>query len=143
MFKRTILAIVAVFVAWRVMDYLLHSVILMKTYEATAQMWRPMEEMKMGLMLLVGLVAASVFVGIYTMLIRPKSLLTGVIYGGLFGLGTGFSMGFGTYSYMPIPFHLAFSWFLGSVAEALVAGLLVGWIIKGQSVVLPTEPAKG
>lgn len=128
--KRLLLAILAVFVAWQVLDFVIHGLMLMKTYEATAQLWRPMEEMKMGLMRLVGLVGATVFVVIYAAMIRPKSVGAGVIYGTLFGLGTGFSMGFGTYAVMPIPFPLAMTWFLGSVVEAAVGGWLAGWIVK-------------
>ena len=39
-------------------------------------------------------------------------------------------MGFGSYSYMPIPLTLAWSWFLGSWVEAITAGAIVGAIIK-------------
>jgi hypothetical protein len=130
MFKRMLFAIVAVFVAWQVMDVILHGVILMKTYEATASLWRPMNEMKGGLMRLVGAVASVAFVAIYATMIRPKSAAAGLIYGTLFGLGTGFSMGIGSYCYMPIPLSLAVAWFLGSVVECAVAGLLAGWIVK-------------
>lgn len=41
-------------------------------------------------------------------------------------------MGYGTYSFMPIPYLLALGWFLGTVVETTVAGALVGWIIKEE-----------
>ena len=44
----------------------------------------------------------------------------------------GVSMGFGTYCVMPIPVGLAIGWCLGSVVECLVAGLLVGLILKAD-----------
>jgi len=53
----------------------------MKTYEATAQLWRPEAEMKMGLMRLVSLVQAAVVVVIYATMVRPKSVGAGLIYG--------------------------------------------------------------
>ena len=130
MTKRNVLAIIAVFVVWQVLDFLLHGVILKSTYEATAALWRPMAEMKMGLMRVVGLVAAVCFVCLYAWLVRPKCWATGLSYGLIFGVGTGFSMGFGTYCVMPIPQSLAVGWFVGSVVNAGVAGLLVGWIVK-------------
>ena len=128
--KKTILSILAVFFAWSVMDFVIHGVILKASYEATAHLWRPMAEMKMGLMHVVVFIAASVFVLIYAWLIGGKSLARGLKYGLLYGLAAGVSMGYGSYSYMPITYHIALVWFLGSLVEMTVAGLIVGAIIK-------------
>ena len=57
--KRIVFAVITVFVAWQILDLVIHGLLLMKTYEATASLWRPMTEMKFGLMRLVGLVAAA------------------------------------------------------------------------------------
>jgi hypothetical protein len=95
-----------------------------------AEMWRPMEEMKMPLMYLVTLISAVAFVLIYGLLISPKSMATGIKYGVLFGVACGISMGFGTYSVQAIPVSLAWSWFLGTLAETVVAGGIVGVIVK-------------
>jgi len=50
----------------------------------------------------------------------------------VFGVGAGMSMGFGSYSVMPLPSAIAWWWFLGSVAEAVVAGWITGMIVKKQ-----------
>jgi uncharacterized membrane protein YhfC len=128
--KRIILGIVAVFVAWQVLDIILHGVILASTYKATAELWRPMPEMKMGLMKLVCLVSAACFVCLYAWLVRPKSWAAGLSYGLVFGVATGIGMGFGTFCVMPIPQSLAMAWFIGTIVETAAAGLLVGWIVK-------------
>lgn len=128
--KRILLAIVAVFVAWSILDFVIHGVLLQPTYMETSSLWRPMEDMKMGLMHVVTLLFGIFFVLIYGLLIANKSLATGIKYGVLFGLATGISMGYGSYSYMPIPYYLALSWFLGALVEAVVAGVIVGAIIK-------------
>jgi len=130
MTKRIILAIVAVFIAWAVMDYILHGVILQSTYEATAQMWRPMDQMHIPLMYFVTLVFTVCFVLIYGFLVGRKSVASGLKFGVLFGLATGFSMGFGSYSYLPIPLSLALAWFFGVWIEAVIGGAIVGAIIK-------------
>lgn len=130
MLKRTILAIVAVFGAWTALDFVIHGLILKANYEATAHLWRPMAEMKMGLMHVVVFIAASAFVLIYAWLIGPKSVANGVKYGVLYGIAAGVSMGYGSYAYMPITYHIALVWFLGSLVEMTIAGLLVGAIIK-------------
>lgn len=130
MIKRMLLAVVAVFIAWSILDYIIHGVLLQPTYEATANLWRPMEEMKMPLMYVVTLLFTACFVAIYGFLVTEKSLVSGIKFGALFGLAIGISMGFGSYSYMPIPLTLAWSWFFGSLFEALAAGAIVGAIIK-------------
>ncbi len=54
----------------------------------------------------------------------------GLKYGLLFGLSAGVPMGYGSYSVMPIPYYMAFTWCFGSVVEALVGGLIIGSIIR-------------
>ena len=70
------------------------------------------------------------FVLIYKRLITNKSMINAVQYGVLFGIGVGISMGYGTYSVMPIPYTMAITWFFGVLVEAVAAGVLVGVIIK-------------
>jgi len=130
MAKRTIWAVVTVCIAWSILDFILHGLILRSTYQATANLWRPMDQLNMPLMYFVTLIFAACFVLIYGFLVGRKSLATGIRFGALFGLATGISMGFGSYIYMPIPLTLAWSWFFGSWIEAIAAGAIVGAIMK-------------
>jgi len=79
----------------------------------------------------VSLLSSIFFVWIYYALIN-KSMKNALLYGLFYGLTTGISMGYGTYSFMPIPYLLALGWFLGTVLETVVAGALLGWIIKEE-----------
>ena len=130
MWKRVVLAVLAVFVAWSVIDLIVHNLILCGAYEATSQLWRPMEEMCWSGMYVVGLIAAACFVLIYWLLISPKSLNVGLVYGLIFGVGAGASMGFGSYTVMPLTFGMASGWFLGTLVDAVVGGALVALIVK-------------
>ena len=132
MLKRTILAVVVTFIAWSILDFVIHGVLLQPTYEATASLWRPMDEMNMPLMYLVTLAYMACFVALYAVFVGEKSISTGIKFGALFGLATGISMGFGSYSYIPIPLSLASSWFAGTLVQSIVAGGLVGAIIKPE-----------
>ena len=129
MLKKSIWAIIAVFVAWSILDFLIHGVLLKSTYQATANLWRPEDEMNMLLMSVVTLIFSICFVAIYSYLIHPKSLAAGIKYGLIFGIATGVSMGFGSYCYMPIPMSLAVSWFVASVVELTLSGGLVGLLV--------------
>ncbi len=128
--KRTLLAMLAVFVLWSAMDFVIHGLVLASPYALTPQLWRPMMEMKTGLMYATVLIAAASFVGIYAWFIADKSVKTAVRYGLVFGIGSGISMGYGSYSVMPLPSEIALGWFVGSLIEAIAAGWITGMIVK-------------
>ncbi|MBL7959732.1 hypothetical protein JNL27_05765 [bacterium] len=130
MTKKLLLAFVAVFVTWQILDFVIHNMLLMKAYEASASMWRPMEEMKMGLMIFVSAVSAFIFVWVYAKFVSPKSMMIGLQYGIILGVSFGIGMGYGTYAVQPLPYNIALSWFLGTIVELGVAGLLTGLIVK-------------
>lgn len=130
MLKRILLATVAIFVVWEVLDFVIHGLILREAYAASPGLWRPMADMKMGLMYIVGAIAAFCFAGVYGWLVRPKSLNAALKFGLLFGVGAGVSMGYGTFAVMPIPYVMAFTWFAGTLVQALMGSLLAGLIIR-------------
>ncbi len=130
MLKRILLATLAVFVAWQILDYIIHYVILMDAYEETKDLWRPMEEFKYVAMYVSAILVTFFFTAIYGWLVKPKSMKNALLYGFLFGLAFGTSMGYGSYSTMPIPYFMAFTWFVGTTIECIVAGLLLGLIVK-------------
>ncbi len=133
MVKKSVLAIIAVFIVWSILDFVIHGVLLSEAYKATAELWRPMEEMKMGLMRIVVLISTVMFVLIYTLFINEKNMKTALKYGILFGISLGIGMGYGTYAVMPIPYSMAFTWFWGALIEASIGGLLLGLIVRDAS----------
>lgn len=130
MVKRLIVAVIAIFLTWSVWDFVIHGLILQSTYAATAALWRPMTEMKMGLMHGVTAVVAVAFAVLYASLVSPKTVASGLRYGLLFGAASGISMGLGTYSVMPIPLSLAVVWCAGTLVGMAIAGLIAGAIIR-------------
>lgn len=78
--KKFILAVIAVFVAWSVLDMIIHGLILEPLYKQSAQLWRPEGEMMMGLMYIVTLLFSIFFVWIYYALIN-KSLKNAILFG--------------------------------------------------------------
>ena len=72
--KKIALSTIAVFAAWSVIDFIIHGMILSSSYAATASLWRPMAEMKMGVMYLAVFISAFAFVMIFAMIALIKSL---------------------------------------------------------------------
>jgi len=138
--KRVASATAAVFVVWAALDFVIHGVILRDLYAATANLWRPMAEMKMGVMYVAVLAAAFVFVFIYARLVAEKSVARGTFFGTLWGVGVGVGMGYGSYAVMPIPYFMALTWFLGTVVEGFAAGLVAGLIVRDRAAGFSTRP---
>ena len=130
MLKRGIVACGATFLVWSVLDFVIHGVLLKDEYQATLHLWRGEEHVKLLLLSFVTLVFSICFVAIYGLLIKGRSVATGIKFGVLLGVASGVSMGFGSYSYMPIPLSLAWSWAVGTFFEIVVAGALVGAIMR-------------
>jgi hypothetical protein len=130
MTKKTLLAVIAIFVLWSLLDLILHVGILGPVYQATAELWRAPSMMKPGYIHVAVLLSSIAFTAIYAGLIKDKRLGTGLSFGFLWGVAHGFAMGFCTYAVQPIPFELAVIWTLGSVVKATLAGLLLGAMIK-------------
>lgn len=128
--KRTILAVAAVFLAWSLLDVVIHQLILMGEYGATADLWRPPDEIMIGLIYVVTLISAGVFVSIYKLLICRKELGRAIQYGLLYGVAVGIGMGYGSYAVMPLTQTIALTWFLSTVVQGGVAGALLGLIVK-------------
>ena len=128
--KKYLLGSLVVFIAWSILDFVIHGKLLSPTYMATASLWRPMDQMNMGLMTLVRALVALAFSAIYVYQIKGSSVSAGAKYGLLFGLAMGIHSGLGSYGYMPIPMSLACGWLLANVASGVVGGALLGWIAK-------------
>ena len=130
MLKKYLFSVVLVFVLWSVLEFVIHGIILSQAYQATAALWRPTAEMKLGLIYLSTFITVVAFTGIYALLVNPKSIKNGALYGLLLGLISGVGMSLGSYSVMPITVQMAVVWFLGVVFEMTVAGLCIGAILK-------------
>ena len=128
--KRCLLAWLAVYVAWSILDGLGHGLAFQSLYADRPAVWRPQTEIKIGVIYLGVLIASGSFVGVYSRFIANKSVKTGVHYGLIFGIGAGASMAAGGYAVHPIQWELAVGWFLLTVIEATVGGWLVGLIAK-------------
>ena len=132
MLKGIVLAIIAIFIAWSALDFVIHGVLLKETYEATAHLWRTMQDTNMMLMHAITLALAVFFVLLYHLCVSEKSVSMGLKLGVLFGVSAGI-MAASAYVYMPISLTLAIDWFVGTLVKFVVAGWLVGLFVKSEA----------
>jgi len=129
MLKRVLLSCLFIFIAWTALDLLLHRFALASLYEQNPRLWRPVDQLNVALIYIVIFGLIAVFIGVYQILVRPKSLRAGIRLGAFMGFALGISAGFGTYIHMPIPFALACGWLIGGWLKGLAAGAIIGKLI--------------
>ena len=136
---RLIISAVVVFIVFQIMEYIVNEVILKSTYVSLASVWRPEAELysKMWIMTVTSLVWSFLFVYFYAKACKSGGLMTGIRYGVLMGLFFVFPMSYNWYVILPIPYHLALSWFLYGMGEVIIAGIIVALLYKP----LPTADA--
>ena len=127
--KKIIISSVVIFILWSIIDFLIHGLYLKEAYIETAHLWRSEEEIKMILNSVVVLIAASIFTSIYALLVDRKTMSSALIYGLLFGLSAGITMGYGFYAFSPIPYSMAATWFVINLVEGLVAGVILSMLL--------------
>ena len=128
--KRFLMAWLGVFFAWAILDGIVHGLIFGGMYSALPGVWRPRAEIKVGVIYAGVLTTAAAFVAIYAVQIRSRGLVAGLLFGLLYGVATGASLACGGYAVHPIQAELALGWFVLSVIEGAVAGIIVGWTIR-------------
>ena len=129
--KQRLISMILIIIGWMALDYLFHGVLLMSTYQATASLWRPMAEMGNGLMQVMTVVIALIFVLTYCQLVSKKNMGNGIKLGGLIGVITGL-LAAESFAYMPIPVNLAVMWFVASFVKFLLAGVVVGKVVTTE-----------
>ena len=129
---KSLIALVVIFILWTVLDLVGHGVLLTPLYQSTPQLWRPLPEMKTGLLHLVRFVAVLGFVGVYACLVTERTLARAMRYGFIYGLAASTGMGFGCYACMPMSLELAWGWFALSMVAHLSGAFLLGLIVASK-----------
>jgi hypothetical protein len=130
--KKWVIASLVIFVVDQILSYLFHGVFMSGVYEATAHLWRPMEEMNrmMWMMWISGLVWSFLFVYIFAKGYEGKGIMEGVRFGLIVGVFFSLPMSLGTYASMPITGGIAAAWFIYGVIDITILGILAAVLYK-------------
>ncbi len=128
--KRFIIASLAVFAGFEIIDTIVHVGILSKTYQSLNNVWRPDMMSKMWIMHLGSIILAFLFTYIFIRGYENKGIAEGVRYGIIIGLFSNIPYGFYSYAMYPIPFSLCLQWFAYGMIEFIICGLIAAAIYK-------------
>ena len=134
--KKLLIGFVAVFLTLEVLDALIHGVILMSTYMAMQSVWRADMMAKMWVLHVVKLITAFFFVVIFSKGYENKGIMEGIRYGFYVGMIVASGFGLGTYASFPIPHALALHWFVLTLIEYVIAGVVVA-LVYGRKEAAP------
>lgn len=131
--KRFWLSIFAVWVVMFLTDWLFHGVWLSGLYQATAQYWRPMDEMQsmMWWMWVGHAIFAWAFVWIYS-----QGITTANQWGQAFRYALAFLLvskvpeQLGVWAVSPYPGELVLKWAFVSLVQALACSFVMTWTLK-------------
>ncbi|MBA4406468.1 hypothetical protein C0389_04265 [bacterium] len=133
--KKMIISVIVVFILLEATGFLIHSVLLSKTYEGLANIFRPMEEMNrmMWRMWIADLVWSFFFVFIFIKGYQNKGLLEGVRYGVYIALFMNFMSAVAQNVVYPIPYTLSLQWFIYGAIQMILLGVVTSVIYKPKA----------
>ena len=128
--KKVWMGFIAVFVAMQILDYIVHGVILKPTYDALKSLWRPDE--KLWLYPIIGFIVSFFFALIFSKGYENKGVGEGVRFGFYFGMVMSIPMAYGSYAMWPIPYSLALQWFLYTLVEYIILGVVIAKVFGSK-----------
>jgi len=130
--KKFFIASLAVFIAFQIMDMIIHGAILGPTYQLLSNLWRPDMMDKMWIMHLTSAILSFLFVYIFARGYEGKGLCEGLRYGFLIGILMNVVGAFNQHAIYPVPLSLSIQWFIYGVIEFMVCGMVASLIYKTE-----------
>ena len=132
--KKFIIASIAVFVSFQVLDFVIHRLILGATYESIEGVWRTDMMSKMWIMCITSFVMSFLFVYLFTKGYEGKGIGEGLRFGLLIGLLMNVVGMFNQYAVYPIPFSLTLQWFIYGTIEFILCGIVAALLYNPKSI---------
>jgi len=128
--KRFLAGGLAIFVIFQICDFIIHGLILGKTYMSMTNVWRADMMSLMWIMYLSSFVFSYLMMFVFIKGYEDRGLMEGVRFGILIGLMTNIMGAFYQYAVYPLPFSLIMQWVGYGFAEFILAGIAAAAIYK-------------
>jgi hypothetical protein len=128
--KKFLLASLAVFITLLILDFVIHNLLLVSTYESVQEAFRPDMMDKKWIMYLTGIIFSLLFVYIFSKGYEGKGIIEGAKYGLIIGLFVYLVGSYNQYVVYPLPYGLVLKWFIYGTIEMIVAGIVLAFVYK-------------
>jgi len=128
--RNFILTSIIVFVAYEVVNNIIHFLILSSAYKALVNVWRHDMMQKMWIMYVTALIFSFLFVYIFSKGYEGRGIQEGIRYGLIMGLLMNVVGMFNQYAVYPLPFSLVIQWFVYGVIQFMICGIVAAALYK-------------
>jgi len=124
--KRFLISVIAVFITYEVLSYVINSLLLNDCYKELASVWRKDMMQYMWLMYVVDFIFSFLFVLIYTRWGRKFTIGSGILFGLLVGVMMNTTNIVNQWIVYPLTNHLMVLWVLLGLIQFLICGMVLG-----------------
>ena len=132
--KKFWLTFIVIFILLEVLGFLVHGVLLKSTYqmEEVKAVFRPEAEMmsNMWIIWVTDFVWSFFFVFFFAKGYEGKGIMEGIRFGFYIGLFWGLVWAYQSYAFLPMPYSLAFQWFIYAMITSLILGAVASMVYK-------------
>lgn len=127
------LSCLLVFVAYQIVNILIHSVLLMEAYETTASLWRADMMQMMWVMYIADIIKCILFVYVFVRGYESKGIVEGIRFGVIISLLMVIPGMLSQYVVYPVPFSMALQWMIYHTIQMIVMGIVASLIYKPKT----------
>jgi len=132
--KKFWVAFIVIFIVYEITNFIVHGLILGSTYmsEEVAPLFRPpaILDSTMWIRLFTELVWSFFFTFIFVKGYDNNGIMEGIKFGVYIGLFYSFVWAYQSYWMYPMPYSLAFQWFIFGLIQCVILGILAAVIYK-------------
>jgi hypothetical protein len=139
--KKVLIAFVSVFILLEVLSFIMNGIIMAQAYETLQNVWRPDMQRLWWVFQVVMLIGAFFFSFVFSKGYEGKGLVEGARYGLYIGIWQGVGFAYGTYAMVAIPYSMALAWFIYSIVEHVLAGIVAAAIFGKTAMVTAVKTA--
>ena len=130
--KKFFIALIAIYVVGGILNFLVHGVLLMSTYQELASVWRPQSEMDsyMWIQWVTSLFLCFFFVYIFVRGYEGRGIMEGVRFGLVIWAFMTIPSVYSQFMVYPLPYSLILKWLFSDLVIWVVMGVLTALIYK-------------
>ena len=132
-FKKYLFAVIAVFVLYQALDYVVHMVLLKESYSELSELWRPDMDNTMWIMYVSGLIFSIFMVYMYHFFCNgygKTGWKAGLYFSLILAFLTTITGVLGQFMVYAVPSDLMWEWMIYGTIETAIVGSVMGLIYK-------------
>jgi len=126
--KNFFITFIVIYILGGILNFVIHGILLMDTYDALSAIWRPDMERLMWLQYVTPLFLSFFFVYIFAKGREGKGVMEGLRYGLIIWGFLSIPSIYGQYMVYPIPYSLVLKWLVSDLVILVILGITVSLV---------------